>query len=89
MARKVTVTFTQKGIEHLRDLMSVKIMTPDGPLEISKELARIESRDKEETRVWNSIVKTCDKAKIVIGDTAPDHIVYMSGASPMTVYKVV
>jgi hypothetical protein len=66
--------FTKTELVHLRDLFSV-FLPPNGEHTVSEALAKVEGRVIAERLLYEKIVALCVKAKLPVGEAAPDHTV--------------
>jgi hypothetical protein len=71
------VKFTKTELVHLRDMFGI-YLPPDGSLTVSQALAKQEGRVVSEKYLFDKIVELCMKAKIPVGEEAPDHIIGLS-----------
>lgn len=82
-----SLSLTKKEITHLRDLMGVFTPLEQG-ITVSEMLAKSTGSKITERRLWKKIIDLGKKARVKIGENAPDYIVTVTGPSPLGVFKV-
>ena len=81
------LSLTKFELLHLRDLMSV-LLPPEGAQTLSQSLASIEDRLIVESLLWTKVNSLCKRAKLPLGEEAPDYIIATTSSPPMGVFQV-
>lgn len=72
---------------HLRDLFSI-VLPPEGKQTVSSALAALENRTLVEALLWQKLSRSCEKAKLPVGEAAPDYVVAPVASPQLGIFQI-